>query len=99
MEEGADWISGQGPPPDPRPAGPPPTLGRGLFRLEVLQSLSLAHTKVSGNAPAELAGLPALQTLDVNANAFAGAISEGLFGRSAPYATSCSPATPSPSDG
>ena len=62
MEEGADWISGQGPPPDPRPAGPPPTLGRGLFRLEVLQSLSLAHSKVSDNVPAELAGLPTLDT-------------------------------------
>ena len=99
MEEGADGISGQGPPPDPRPASPPPTLGRGLFRLEVLQSLSLAHSKVSSNVPAKLAGLPALQTLDVNANAFAGAISEGLFGRSAPYVTSCSPTTPSPSDG
>ncbi|KAJ1297242.1 hypothetical protein BS78_01G362700 [Paspalum vaginatum] len=56
-------------------------LGRGLLRLEALQSLSLARNNLSGDVPAELARLPALQTLDLSANAFAGAIPEGLFGR------------------
>ncbi|XP_025792240.1 probable LRR receptor-like serine/threonine-protein kinase IRK isoform X2 [Panicum hallii] len=56
-------------------------LGRGLLRLEALQSLSLAHNNLSGDVPAELARLPALQTLDLSANAFTGPIPEGLFGR------------------
>lgn len=56
-------------------------LGRGLLRLEALQSLSLARNNLSGDVPADLARLPALQTLDLSANAFAGAVPEGLFGR------------------
>ncbi|GJN31394.1 hypothetical protein PR202_gb19789 [Eleusine coracana subsp. coracana] len=56
-------------------------LGRGLLRLEALQSLSLARNNLSGDVPADLARLPALQTLDLSGNAFAGAIPNGLFSR------------------
>ncbi|KAF8728601.1 hypothetical protein HU200_017866 [Digitaria exilis] len=49
-------------------------LGRGLLRLEALQSLNLAKNNISGDVPAELARLPALQTLDLSGNAFSGNI-------------------------
>ncbi|KAL6902036.1 hypothetical protein ACP4OV_004912 [Aristida adscensionis] len=55
-------------------------LGRGLLRLEALQSLSLARNNLSGDVPPELARLPALQTLDLSSNAFSGAVPEGFFG-------------------
>ncbi|XP_052149677.1 probable LRR receptor-like serine/threonine-protein kinase IRK [Oryza glaberrima] len=55
-------------------------LGRGLLRLESLQSLSLSGNNFSGDLPADLARLPDLQSLDLSANAFSGAIPDGFFG-------------------
>lgn len=56
-------------------------LGRGLLRLESLQSLSLPSNNFSGDIPADLARLPDLQSLDLSSNAFSGAIPEGFFGK------------------
>ncbi|KQK21801.1 probable LRR receptor-like serine/threonine-protein kinase IRK [Brachypodium distachyon] len=56
-------------------------LGRGLLRLESLQSLSLSRNNFSGDLPADLARLPDLQSLDLSSNAFSGAVPDGFFGK------------------
>ncbi|KAK1650261.1 hypothetical protein QYE76_068066 [Lolium multiflorum] len=56
-------------------------LGRGLLRLESLQSLSLAANNFSGDVPADLARLPGLRSLDLARNAFSGAIPAGFFAK------------------
>ncbi|KAE8794150.1 putative LRR receptor-like serine/threonine-protein kinase [Hordeum vulgare] len=56
-------------------------LGRGLLRLESLQSLSLSANNFSGDIPPDLARLPDLQSLDLSCNAFSAPIPEGFFGK------------------